>query len=264
MKRKNSKPKMGKGLPYPFPYAMASGFAKAAPDRPGDKRLRGTGMPVVHGQAVERLASGLRPVKSPTPIWGQWLLWVAGMSVLAALVFSRVPLRGDLSGNGPSLALGGMVFLIFMGAALAAWGALDAGIPGGEAKGRWKVGSAMLLYGLAFLLFLLCLPWETADYSFHPALSSCFVVVLLVGLVSWIGLGLLIRHNAPLNPKRAGVWAGVSAFLVGLGFITLHCGSHNLVHIFLEHFLPVLAYSWLTGWLGYRWLCSWKRKPLSK
>ncbi len=221
-------------------------------------------MPVVHGQAVERLASGLRPVKSPMPIWGQWLLWVAGMGTLAALVFSRLSLRGDLSVNGSALVFDFMVFLIFAGAALAAWGALDAGIPGGEAKGKWKVGSAMLLYGLAFLLFLLGQPWETAGYSFHIAFSSCFVAVFLVGLVSWMGLGLLIRANAPLDSRRAGVWAGISAFLVGLGFITLHCGSHNLAHICLEHFLPVLAYSWLTGWLGYRWLCSWKRKPLEK
>lgn len=87
---------------------------------------------------------------------------------------------------------------------------------------------------------------------------------LMVGVVAWVGLGLILRHNAPLKPLKVGLWAGISSFLVGLGVCTLHCGSHNFTHICLEHFLPVLAYSGLIGWLGYRWLCAWKRKPLSK
>ncbi len=223
------------------------------------------GMPSIHCEAVERLTHGLKPVKSPMPVWGQWLCWVAGISLLVGLFLIRVSFRGDFADNWAHLSFQLMTVLIFVGAALAAWGAIEASIPAGESQGKWKTWVAVLLYGLAFLLFVLFLPWDAAEnYPHHPFFSSCFVVVLLVGLLSWLGLGLLIRHNAPLNARRVAVWAGLSAFLVGLEVVTLHCGSHNLTHICLEHFLPVLAYSWLIGWLGYRWLCSWKRKPLAK
>ena len=184
------------------------------------------------------------------------------MSVLTFLYLSRVSLRGDLPGNLSLFTYDLLVVLVFGGAALAAWGAIEASIPAGEAKGKWKTWLAFLLYSVAFLLFVLFLPWGPENYPNHSLFSSCFVVVLLVGLVCWIGLGFFIRHNAPLNPRRVALWAGISSFLVGLGVVTLHCGSHNLAHVCLEHFLPVLAYSWLISWVGYRWLCSWKRKPL--
>lgn len=233
MKRKNSNPKTSKGFSS------------------------------IHGQAVEKLTHGLKPVKAPLPLWSQWLFWMAGILALTAFVVSRVSLRGDLQSLS-ALAYDLLVVLVFVGAALAAWGALEASVPAGEAKGRGKTRLALLLYGLAFLLFLFFLPWNMEDYPHHPLALSCFVVSLLVGLAAWIGLGLLIRHNAPLNPRRVGVWAGISAFLVGLGVVTLHCGSHNLAHVCLEHFLPVVVYSWLVGWLGLRWFSSWKRKPLEK
>jgi hypothetical protein len=223
------------------------------------------GMPQVHGEAVQRLTHGLKPVKPLMPLWVQWLCWVAGIAALVALYMARISFREDFADNIARPSYGLMVVLIFLGAALAAWGAIEASIPAGESKGRWKYWLAILLYGSAFLLFVVFLPWDSAEnYPHHPLLSSCFLSVLLVGTVGWLGLGLLIRHNAPLNAPRVAFWAGISAFLVGLEVVTLHCGSHNLAHICLEHFLPVLVYSGLVGWLGSRWLCSWKRKPLTK
>jgi len=221
------------------------------------------GFPAAHEGAVERMIHGLRPVKTPMPIWAQWLCWVAPVLALTVFLLSRVSLRDDMPSLSPVI-YNLLVLFIFMGAALAAWGVLESSIPAGEAKGKWKTRVAIVLYGLAFLLFVLFLPWDMENYPHHPLYLSCFVVSLVVGLVAWAGLGLLIRHNAPLNSGRTGIWAGVSAFLVGLGVVTLHCGSHNLAHVCLEHFLPVLVYSLLVGWLGSRWLCAWKRKPLSK
>lgn len=221
------------------------------------------GMPSVHGLAVEKLTHGLVPVRSPMPVWAQWFFWAGGVTVLTVFLLSRVSLRDDLQSLSP-LVYDPLVVLIFAGAALAAWGVLESSIPAGETKGKWKTRVAVLLYGLAFLLFIFFLPWNMENYPHHPLHLSCFVVSFVVGVVVWVGLGLLIRHNAPLNSRRIGIWSGIAAFLVSLGVVTLHCGSHNLAHVCLEHFLPVLAYSLVIGWLGSRWLCAWKRKSLSK
>lgn len=216
----------------------------------------------VHRRSVERLASGLKPAK---PSWRpriQLAAWGGGVLILGLLLWTRMPLRSDLPENLAALPFDFILIFCFWGALMAAWAALEAGIPGGEEGAVWKFAAACFSWFSALLLFLLFTSWVGGGYPFRFSFSSCFVVVFLVGIVSWLGLGWLIRRNAPLHSGRAGWWAGVSSFLLGLGVITLHCGSHNLTHVCLEHFMPVLAYSALTGWLGSRWLCAWKRKPL--
>jgi len=154
------------------------------------------------------------------------------------------------------------MLLIFAGAALAAWGAIEASFPGEKTGGKWRFFLSCFLWFGAALLFVIFLPWKAENYLDHVTPLPCFVVVFFIGLFFWIGLGILVRGNAPLNPKRVGWWSGVASFLLGLGVITLHCDSHNLYHVCFEHFLPVVAYSWLAGWLGAWWVSAWKRKPL--
>ena len=216
----------------------------------------------VHRQSVERIASGLRPVKPSRPPLVQLAWWMVGTAVLGGLLRTWMPLRSDLPESLASLPFDLMLVLTFWGALMAAWAALEASFPDGERGTKWKFGAAGFSWLVGLLLFLLFTPWAGGGYPFQVSFSSCFAALFLIGIVPWIGLGWLIRRNAPLNPGRVAWWAGVSAFLLGLGAVTLHCGSHNLAHVCLEHFLPVLAYSALAGWLGSRWLCAWKRKPL--
>ena len=220
------------------------------------------GMPAIHQQAVERLAHGLKPAKPPMVPFIQWLFWLAIVVVVIFLFSFFMPLRTDLLLNLKSLPFDLMMFFIFLGAALSAWGAIEASFPGGEGAGKWKFRLSSFLGVGAGLLFVLFLPWKAENYLDHITPLPCFVVVFMMGSVFWVGLGILVRKNAPLNARRVGLWSGVSSFLLGLGLITLHCDSHNLYHICLEHFLPVLAYSWLVGWLGARWVSAWKRKLL--
>ncbi len=230
--------------------------------KPISKLKAEKGMPAIHQKAMERLAHGLRPVKPAAAPLSQWLSWLVIIVVVISLFSFFMPLRTDLSLNLKSFPFDLMMLFIFLGAALAAWGAIEASFPGGEQLGKWEFRLSALLGVGAGLLFVLFLPWKAENYLDHITPMPCFVVVFLLGSVFWVGLGILVRKNAPLNARRVGLWSGVSSFLLGLGLITLHCDSHNLYHVCLEHFLPVLLYSWLVGWLGMRWVSAWKRRPL--
>jgi hypothetical protein len=230
--------------------------------KPVSKLKEEKGMPAIHQKVVERLANGLSPVKPVVSSFVQWLSWMAIVVTVVSVLLFFMPLRADLSLNLKSIPFDFMMLFIFAGAALSAWGAIEASFPGGEQVGKWQLPLASLLWVGAGLLFVLFIPWKAENYLDHITPLPCFVVVFFIGLVFWIGLGILVRGNAPLNARRVGLWSGVSSFLLGLGVITLHCDSHNLYHVCLEHFLPVLAYSWLVGWLGTRWVSAWKRKPL--
>jgi hypothetical protein len=220
------------------------------------------GMPAIHPVAVERLARGLEPVKPAAAPLIQWLSWLGTAAIAVFLLFSRMPLRADLSLSLKSPPFDLMMIFIFSGAVLSAWGAIEASFPGETPGIKWKFVLSCLLWVGAGLLFVFFIPWKAENYMDHFTPLPCFVVVFLIGSLFWVGLGALVRRNAPLSPGRVGLWSGLSSFLVGLGVITIHCDSHNLYHVCFEHFFPVLAYSWLAGWLGARWVSAWKRKPL--
>jgi hypothetical protein len=220
------------------------------------------GMPAIHQMAVERLAHGLEPVKPATPPLLQWLSWLGVAAIVVCLLFFYMPLRADLSLSLKSPPFDLMMIFIFSGAVLAAWGAIEASFPGEESGMKWKLILSCILWIAAGLLFVFFIPWKAENYMDHITPLPCFVVVFLIGSLFWVGLGILVRGNAPLSPGRVGLWSGLSSFLVGLGVITLHCDSHNLYHVCFEHFLPVFVYSWLVGWLGAKWVSAWKRKSL--
>ncbi len=231
---------------------------KKTPSKPNAEK----GMPAIHQKTVERLAHGLKPVeKIATPLI-QWFSWLVIASLVVSIILFFLPLRADLLLNLKYIPFDLMMLFIFVAAALSALGAIEASFPGGEQTGKWKFRLSSSLGVGVSLLFFLFFPWKAEHYLDHFTPLPCFVVVFLLGSVFWVGLVLLVKGNAPLNARKVGLWSGVSAFLFGLGFITLHCDSQNLYHVCFEHFLPVLAYSWLAGWLGNRWISAWKRKPL--
>jgi hypothetical protein len=50
-----------------------------------------------------------------------------------------------------------------------------------------------------------------------------------------------------LRTLRVGVFAGLSAFLVGAAVVQLHCGSNDAYHLAFGHFLPVAVLAIVTG-----------------
>lgn len=215
-------------------------------------------MSAAHTRLVDRLAKDLKPVPAPVPLVLQWMVWAVLNIMLLGLFLSRFHMRPDL--GAPSFW--GTISLMLVGAGLAAYGALEAGVPGEGRKGRWKFGVAVAAWGSALAWTFMALPGEWSVYAPVLAPDSCFAVVLEVGVLCGVILFFFLKRTAPLRPFRAGFWAGASAFLMGLAAVSLHCPSGNLFHILMEHFLPVLVYALLVALLTVGWLSGWKRKPI--
>ncbi|HVZ80756.1 MAG TPA: NrsF family protein [bacterium] len=216
-------------------------------------------MPAAHRKLVDRLSRDLKPVPPPVSLTFQWMVWAILNIALLGLFLAQFHLRSDLG----ALSFWGAILLMLVGAGLAAYGALEAGVPGEEGRGRWKFWAAVFAWGCALAWTFLALPGEWKVYT--PVLSpdSCFAVVLEMGVLFGAILFFFLKKTAPLRPFRAGLWAGASAFLMGLAAVSLHCPSGNLFHILMEHFLPVLVYAFLVALLTAGWLSKWRKKPLS-
>jgi hypothetical protein len=217
-------------------------------------------MPSNHARLVDDLTKNLKPVPRLWSLGLQWVLWAVANLVILVLFLNAAHLRPD-AWNPSFLSI---VLLILMGAGLAAYGALESGVPGEEQKGRWKFWTAVLLWAGALGWTFMAVPWSWEAYPPVMACNSCFAIVLEIGVLCGGVLMFFLKRSAPLKPYRAGLWAGLSAFLMGLAAITLHCPSGNLFHILMEHFLPVLVYAFLVAALTAGWLSGWRRKPLNR
>jgi hypothetical protein len=88
---------------------------------------------------------------------------------------------------------------------------------------------------------------------------GCIYIGALVGVVPWLGLGLLLARNASFHPGWTGAWAGVSAFLLGAGAIQLHCPAWDMEHVMLGHLFPVALMTVAAAWVGTGWFSKWRR-----
>jgi hypothetical protein len=221
------------------------------------------GMPKYQKNLTEYLSKDLVPRKSVS-IKTQWLGWLVPTAVVTALLLSFLKMRSDLSEMLQSFPFIILLSLLLIGSLLAAWGALETSVPGGEKKGRLKIFIAIGFWMMAFATIAFFTPCQTDNYMDHSTRYPCFLIVLATGLLTWLPLAFFIMFNAPLDPQKTGLWSGIAVFLVGTGIISLHCESHNLVHIFVEHFLAVFIYAYLVSQFSYYFFSAWKKRAHEK
>jgi hypothetical protein len=75
---------------------------------------------------------------------------------------------------------------------------------------------------------------------------TCMAVTAASAAVPWIATVMLVSRLAPLREVRVGLFAGLSAFLLGALVAELHCPNGNSYHLALGHFLPISVFAALT------------------
>jgi hypothetical protein len=71
----------------------------------------------------------------------------------------------------------------------------------------------------------------------------CAGLTAAAAAVPWLVVLAVVSRLAPLNELRIGMFAGLSAFLVGAIVTELHCPANSGYHLAFGHYLPVVLFS---------------------
>jgi hypothetical protein len=98
-------------------------------------------------------------------------------------------------------------------------------------------------------MVLVASPWGGRWPGWGSIADGCMVCVAITAAsaaIPWIATVMLVSRLAPLREVRVGLFAGLSAFLLGSLVSQLHCPNGDSYHLATGHFLPVSVFSVLT------------------
>jgi hypothetical protein len=190
----------------------------------------------------------------------QWTLWLSlsGVSMGFFLASLGPQAAGEILGNGPAVLF---LAAALLGSALAAWEAISSSFPGRQTGTLYRsaaVGLVLVLMAMPFLFF----PVSPKGFDLMDCCSSgwsCIKGCCLLGFLPWVLMVFILSRNASLRPFWTGLWAGLSAFLLGAFAIQLHCPSWEAGHMFAAHLLPVAVLTFPAAWAGAFWFSRWRR-----
>jgi hypothetical protein len=215
----------------------------------------------LHDQLVDRLASGVAPVKRVPSALQQWLLWMVLSLAVMGLFLVMIHVQNNAAQVFRQMPPLGFVLIAFAGAALAAWEAIASSMPGRQPR------RSTVAFSLAVLAVLVAFPFV----FFYPAGekfdlvgaflsgSECAKHVWMVGLLPWALMGWILSRNASFHPGWTGAWSGASAFLMGTVTVQIHCSSWDACHMLAAHLLPVALMTFLSTFLGAFWFSRWRK-----
>jgi len=199
-------------------------------------------------EIIDRIVSDLEPVR-PVRLRSFFL---ALFAVELLILISTPVLFGWRTDIAKQLADPAFVFVLtvlLVAAALSGWSALRMSVPGREVGGT-PLSVLFAVPLVAALLVVIVSPWGGSWPGFSALMDGCWACIgvsTVTAVVPWIVGVVLVARLAPLRALRVGVFAGLSAFLVGAAVLQLHCGSNDAYHLAFGHFLPVAVLALLTG-----------------
>ncbi len=196
---------------------------------------------------IESLVGGLEPVRPVRFRRLVALCLILGAAVVG-LTTAMIGARPDLFERLRDPLFVAIAAALAAASAVCAAAAIRAAIPGREPPPR----RALILWALPIVLaasVALISPWGSAWPGWSRLLMGCWSCVSLTALTAvlpWAVALAIVARLAPLHRARAGLLAGLSAFLLGALVTELHCPVSDAYHLAFAHYLPIAILSSLT------------------
>lgn len=196
---------------------------------------------------IRTLVSDLKPVK-PVRLERLFGLCLAVELVVVVVAAWATGVRADINERLTDWTFLLLVATLAVSAASSAVVALRLAVPGRDVQAQSRV--FLFVYPMVLALLVLALqPWGSSWPGTGPFLNMCWRcigVTSAAAVVPWVGLIIVLGGLAPLNGPRVGLFAGLSAFLVGALATQLHCPSGDGYHLAFGHYLPIAILAVLT------------------
>jgi hypothetical protein len=199
---------------------------------------------------IPGLVRSLAPI-TPIKLSHLFIVCLCTQVLFGAIGLALAGLRGDLAERVAEPLFIIVVFMLVIGSAICATSAIRLAVPGRDdvPKGR-LLGLVCIPFALALAIVAVA-PWGGEWMGWRNVLKtcwSCIGVTAASAAVPWLATVILASRLAPLRERRVGLFAGLSAFLLGALVTQLHCPYGDSYHLALGHYLPIAVLSAATTW----------------
>ncbi|TMM47278.1 NrsF family protein [Qipengyuania marisflavi] len=194
----------------------------------------------VNQTLIDSMVDDMQPVAPLRANYG-WALVAAAAAIGALGVWLTAGLwRGGYRGDAEAIFYAANGMLLVLGAAASASAVVMASPGVGTRHDGPRWGMAMLaVLPLAAVVSALA-KGSTGAILNDPYGLECMAHALVASSATAIALTLWLRRGAPVNPRNAGMLAGVAAGALGSAAYGLSCPIDTLEHLAIWHTLPVL------------------------
>lgn len=195
-------------------------------------------------ELIGALVRDLAPVTPlPLPV-ARATAWAAAACALGGVVVTTLGLRSDLRHAAATPAFQAHLALLLVATFSAAGVALVLAMPGERLSGWLRLTPlAAVAAWLAWLgaeLGIVAL-WHPSTPLAVDAGWGCIGKALAVGLAPGVVLTVMIGRGAPMDMRRAAMFAGLAAAGVGALGVELACPKTSPMHLLVWHAGPALA-----------------------
>lgn len=199
---------------------------------------------------IPGLVRSLQPIE-PIKLSHQFIVCLCVQVLLGAIGLALAGVRGDLAARLSEPLFVIVLSLLVIGSAICATSAIRLAVPGRDDVPK---GRLLALVSFPFVLALVIVavaPWGGEWMGWRHLLNTCWPcigVTAAAAAVPWLATVILVSRLAPLRERRVGLFAGLSAFLLGALVTELHCPYGDSYHLALGHYLPIAVLSAAMTW----------------
>ena len=207
---------------------------------------------------IEQLSHRVEPVKPLAPPHVRFGVWLVAALLCVGAGVGLSSLRQDLGQIVDSPVFLLETVLIGLTAVFSAGSAFVLSVPGTRGRLTGTLPPlAAALWGITLLVILgIDERYATGFAVEFLGGEGCLARILILGVLPGVLLFIMIRQAAPLDDRQTGILAALAVAALGALGLQFVCLNNHPVHLFLWHFLPVVAVALLGSLLG-RWFLNW-------
>lgn len=201
---------------------------------------------------IPGLVRSLTPV-APVKLSHLFIVCLCVQALFAAIALALAGVRVDLAERSGDPMFLVMVSVLGIGSAICATSAIRLAVPGRDDVAKVRLGALVSIPFVLAVVVVVMAPWGSEWVGWQGVIDtcwSCIGVTAAAAAVPWFATVILASRLAPLRERRVGLFAGLSAFLLGALVTQLHCPYGDSYHLAVGHYLPIAVLSAGTTYLA--------------
>lgn len=204
-------------------------------------------------ELINCLAKDLKPVKVYKPLRLTIVLWLIISFIIVGISAYFLGIRDDIHSRFNSILFLSESLLIFGLSISASYAAFKTCVPGSKCKKNYYFLIPLTGWILLILFKAVTgIPDQATDALDYSRGIMCISTMAKISAIPLILMILTIVPAISIRPKFTGAMVAISCGALGALGLQFTCNISDSLHIFLWHFLPLIAIGGIGIFLGHK------------